>query len=55
MNKLLLFLLIIACCSCTHHAETEITQSSRDNVVEVHDKVKAIDVFSTVLILLLNL
>jgi hypothetical protein len=44
MNKLLFSVLLVAiCCSCTH-SETEKYQNKRNNVVNVHEKVKEIKI-----------
>ena len=43
MNKLCYLLIIAALCACTNNSKTEKHQDERDNVVDVRDKVKAID------------
>ena len=44
MNKLCYLLIIAALCACTNNSKTEKHQDERDNVVDVREKVKDIDI-----------
>lgn len=44
MNKLFYLLLLSTFCSCIHTPKTEKNQSDRDNIINVHDKVKEIEI-----------
>ena len=48
-DKIYIFLLIIISYGCTQGSDTEKYQKSRDNIVNVHDKIKEIEI-ETVLI-----
>ncbi|MDR1913310.1 MAG: 6-bladed beta-propeller [Clostridiales bacterium] len=44
MNRILYFLFIVGCCSCTGSNETEKYQGTRDKVIHVRDKVEEIKI-----------
>lgn len=44
MKKLLYLSLVVSCCSCALNTETEKYQTERDNIVDVHDKLKEIKI-----------
>jgi hypothetical protein len=44
MNRILYFLFIVGCCSCTGSNETEKYQGTRNNIIQVRDKVEEIKI-----------
>lgn len=44
MDKTFYLLLILICCSCAHNSEVEKYQNKRDNVINVRDKIKKIQI-----------
>ncbi|WP_102407840.1 BF3164 family lipoprotein [Parabacteroides bouchesdurhonensis] len=44
MKKQILLLFLMLCCSCVHNAETEIYQNKRDKTINIHDKIKEINI-----------
>ena len=44
MNKSIVLLFIVFCLGCTNNAGTEVHQSNRDEIIDVHKKVKEIEI-----------